>query len=124
MDSEPTEDASSRLSRDRRLNWKRSHLGTRAILKPCSVQHSLLGGRLLVSLTGVFPFTVWLPWRPHQGNQTVNGKTPVKDTSSRPPSSECCTEHGFKIARVPKCERFQFRRRSRERRLEASSVGS
>ncbi|KAJ1165212.1 hypothetical protein NDU88_005640 [Pleurodeles waltl] len=59
---QPTEDASSRLSRDRRLNWERSHLGTRAILKPCSVQHSLLGGRLLVSLTGVFPFTVWLPW--------------------------------------------------------------
>ncbi|KAJ1116878.1 hypothetical protein NDU88_005083 [Pleurodeles waltl] len=48
-----------------------------------------------------------------RGNQTVNGKTPVKDTSSRPPSSECCTEHGFKIARVPKCERSQFRRRSR-----------
>ncbi|KAJ1216379.1 hypothetical protein NDU88_003981 [Pleurodeles waltl] len=38
--------------------------------------------------------------------------------------SECCTEHGFKIARVPKRERSQLRRRSRERRLEASSVGS
>ncbi|KAJ1213394.1 hypothetical protein NDU88_001031 [Pleurodeles waltl] len=53
------EQGSSRLKmllvafRDRRLNWERSRLGTRAILKPCSVQHSLLGGRLLASLTGV-----------------------------------------------------------------------